>query len=484
MRNFIFGRSGINLFSNLSIILFIISGCAPQLKIGEQLDMVSVPEQWMVLDMEGVRSELSWLDGDEFKDLSMIVMLAFENNPDLRVSANRLNTAIAQQQITSGTRGVTGNLSSGATRTGDFESGTADKQIFSLRGGLAWEADVWGRLASDNAAAQQNVLAVKNDLEYARISLATRTAQRWFDVTESIMQYNLLELNLSKLTQAKDLVNSRYARGLVDVLDVLQLDTNLATARSNIANQRLTITERMRILEVLIGAYPSGNIQKGVSLPSLNKEILLGIPSDMLASRPDIVASKNRVFEANYDLNFAKKALYPSLSISGSTTANGDEIADIVDIDRLVWSVVGNLVQPVFDGGRRRQQVIISEINLDSILAGYLKTVLNAYQEAENALTAEVTLAEQEQHLNIAVERALASEDKALEQYGKGLTDILSLINVQRSRISSQQSLLRVKHRRLLNRADLHLALGGANIDNYINEIADTNQASSNQESL
>jgi outer membrane protein TolC len=221
-----------------------------------------------------------------------------------------------------------------------------------------------------------------------------------------------------------------------------------------------------------------------VSLPSLKKEILLGIPSDMLASRPDIVASKNRVFEANYDLNFAKKALYPSLSISGSTTANGDEIADIVDIDRLVWSVVGNLVQPVFDGGRRRQQVIISEINLDSILAGYLKTVLNAYQEAENALTAEVTLAEQEQHLNIAVERALASEDKALEQYGKGLTDILSLINVQRSRISSQQSLLRVKHRRLLNRADLHLALGGANIDNYINEIADTNQASSNQESL
>ena len=88
----------------------------------------------------------------------------------------------------------------------------------------------------------------------------------------------------------------------------------------------------------------------------------------------------------------------------------------------------------------------------------------------------------QEQHLNISGERALASEDKALEQYGKGLTDILSLINVQRSRISSQQSLLRVKHRRLLNRADLHLALGGANNNNYKNEFAHMNQDRSKKE--
>jgi len=149
-----------------------------------------------------------------------------------------------------------------------------------------------------------------------------------------------------------------------------------------------------------------------------------------------------------------------------------------------VWSVVGNLVQPVFDGRRRRQQVVINEVNLDSSLASYLKIVLAAYQEAENALTAEVTLAEQERHLTVAVESALASEEKALEQYGKGLIDILSLLNVQRNRISSQQSLLRVKHRRLLNRAELHLALGGQEIENYINQMAGTDQTNSIQDSL
>ncbi|MBT5073091.1 MAG: TolC family protein [Kordiimonadaceae bacterium] len=462
----------------------VISGCAGTINVDDQLNMVNAPDQWQSPDIDSINSELNWLEASEVQDLPQVVMKAFSNNPDLRVSANRLRTAMAQEQITRGARSITGDIRASTSRSGDFQSGTADNQGFSLRGGLAWEADIWGRLANDNRAAEQSVLAAKNDLEYARMSLATRTAQRWFDVTEAILQIELLELNLEKLLQAEDLVDSRYARGLVDVLDVLQIETNVATARSNIANQRQTVTERMRVLETLIGSYPTGKVPQDAELPGLGNLASMGIPANILVQRPDIVAAKNRVIEANYDLTVTKKALYPSLSISGNTTASGDELADIVDIDRLVWSVVGNLVQPIFDGSRRRQQVVINEVSLDSSLASYLKIVLAAYQEAENALTAEVTLAEQERHLTVAVESAIASEEKALEQYGKGLIDILSLLNVQRSRISSQQSLLRVQHRRLLNRADLHLALGGENIENYINQMAGTDQANSIQESL
>jgi outer membrane protein TolC len=196
------------------------------------------------------------------------------------------------------------------------------------------------------------------------------------------------------------------------------------------------------------------------------------------------MAAKDRVIGANYDLNAAKKALYPSLSISGNVTTSGNEISDIGDIDSLVWSVLGNLVQPVLDGTRRRQTVIINEVALDSSIASYLRTVLAAYEEAENALTAEATLAEQEEHLTIAVDRAEASEERALDQYSKGIVDILSLVNVQRNRISAQQSLLRVQHRRLLNRADLHLALGGEKIEEYINQMADANSTENNQGSL
>ncbi|MDG1707296.1 MAG: TolC family protein [Emcibacteraceae bacterium] len=460
------------------------ASCAPQLNVDEQLNVVAVPLAWQTPDIESVKTDLQWLGADEVNDLPTIVMQALKNNPDLRVSANRLRTSLAQQSITDGARRITGDIRVSTSRSGDFQSGTDDNQSFSLRGGLAWEADIWGRLASDSAAAEQSVLATKNDLEYARMSLATRTAQRWFDVTESVLQNDLLELNLEKLVQAQDLVDSRYARGLVDVLDVLQIETNVASARSNLASQRQTVIERMRILETLIGSYPSGRVQQDVTLPALDDLMSMGIPANMLEKRPDIMAAKNRVIGANYDLNVAKKALYPSLSVSGSTSMSGAEIEDIVDIDRLVWSVVGNIVQPVLDGSRRRNQVVINEVALDSTLANYLKTVLAAYQEAENALTAEVTLAEQEGHLTIAVERALASEEKALDQYSKGLVDILSLVNVQRNRISSQQSLLRVKHRRLLNRADLHLALGGENIENYINQMAVTNSANSTQGSL
>lgn len=459
-----------------AICAIFIAGCAPKINIDDQLQMIAAPANWHSADLVTIKSELKWLNQKDIKDLPQIVKAALDNNPDLRISANRLRTALAQQNITDGNRSITGSISASASRNGDFQSGTSDNNNFSLRGSLGWEADVWGRLANDSKAAEQSVLSFKNDLEYARMSLATRTAQRWFDVTESILQIELLELNLEKILQSQDLVDRRYRRGLVDVLDALQIETSVATARSNIASQRQTVSERMRILEVLIGTYPTGRVPQNVALPELGNAVAMGFPASILSERPDILAARNRVLEANYDLKVAKKALYPALSISGNVTAGSDNFGDIFDIDSLVWSVVGNLVQPVLDGSRRRQQVVIDEVNLDSSLANYLNIILNAFQEAEDALTAEVTLSEQEQHLLKAVASAVASEDKALEQYGKGLIDILSLLNVQRNRISSQQSLLRVQHRRLLNRATLHLALGGENIDDYINQMANNNQ--------
>ena len=150
---------------------------------------------------------------------------------------------------------------------------------------------------------------LKTILNMHVMSLVTRTAQRWFDVTEAVLQIALLEQNLERLLRAQDLVGSRYARGVADILDVLQIDTNVATARSNISSQRQTVIERMRTLEVLIGSYPSGHVPHMTELPALGDLITLGIPTNLLEKRPDIMAAKNRVTGANYDLNVAKKGI-------------------------------------------------------------------------------------------------------------------------------------------------------------------------------
>ena len=472
-------RHYIKMISLFALSPLLMTGCAQDINVDNQLDMVAVPAAWQSPDLNTIKSDLNWLKQNQWAQLPQIVIKALENNPDLRISANRLRSALAQQQITDGNRSVTGDIRVAASRNGDFQSTITDRNSFSLRGGLAWEADVWGRLANDSRASQQSVYAAKNDLDYAKMSLTIRTAQRWFDVTESILQNKLLEQNLEKILQSQDLVSSRYRRGLVGVLDVLRIETDVATARSNIASQQQTISERTRSLETLIGSYPSGLVPLDAKLPELDDVTKMGLPTTILNNRPDIMAAKNRVLEANYDLKVAKKALYPSLSISTNASASAENLRNIVDIDSLVWSVVGNIIQPVLDGGRRRQQVVINEVSLDTSLANYLKIILNAYLEAENALTAEVTLAQQQQHLLIAVDRALASEEKAMEEYAKGLIDILSLLDVQRRSISAQQSLLRVKHRRLINRATLHLALGGQNIESYINQMAQNNQENS-----
>ena len=110
--------------------------CAPNINVDDQLNLVAIPAAWQSPDMTAVRSELNWLNADEVRDLPEIVFKALENNPDLRVSANRLRTALAQQSITDGARSITGDIRVGATRSGDFERGTADNQSFSLRGAL------------------------------------------------------------------------------------------------------------------------------------------------------------------------------------------------------------------------------------------------------------------------------------------------------------------------------------------------------------
>jgi outer membrane protein TolC len=140
----------VNMIAVCSVLL---TNCAPQLNVDNQLDVLAVPSNWQSPNIEMAKAELNWLGTKEVDGLPEIVMKALSNNPDLRISANRLRTSLAQQSITDGARSITSDIRVGSSRNGDFEGGTADNQNFSLRGGLAWEADIWGRLASNSAAA-------------------------------------------------------------------------------------------------------------------------------------------------------------------------------------------------------------------------------------------------------------------------------------------------------------------------------------------
>ncbi len=185
------------------------------------------------------------------------------------------------------------------------------------------------------------------------------------------------------------------------------------------------------------------------------------LPAEVVARRPDLVALERRLLAAGFSLRQARAALYPRLSLTGSTGRLSSEVEDLLDSDLSVWSLATNLVQPVFQGGRLRAGVDLADARRRELAERYAQALLNALAEVELALVAERTLADEARALREAVVQSVAAQRLAEDRYAAGLVDFLTVLESQRDASLAQIALLAVERRRLDARVDLNLALGG-----------------------
>ena len=166
---------------------------------------------------------------------------------------------------------------------------------------------------------------------------------------------------------------------------------------------------------------------------------------------------------AGFDIDIARKNLLPRLDFSSGLNSNANALTNIFDFDSLVANILGNLTQPIFQGGRLQADIEQQEYILRQLLENYASTVLTAYLEVENALDAETHLEQQETALRISLDEANKAEERLESRYSEGLATILQLLDAQSRRISAESQLIRARKERLANRVRLHLALGGGN---------------------
>jgi len=185
------------------------------------------------------------------------------------------------------------------------------------------------------------------------------------------------------------------------------------------------------------------------------------MPTYILTQRPDLIAAERRLAQQGFQIDLAKKALRPSLSLSSSVSAGGTGLESFFDVDALVASLASNLTAPIFQGGRLQANVDIQKAILEQQLQSYIGTVLNAYLDVENALDAEKRLADIEASLLVAVEESLEAEKRIELRYTEGLATILELLDSQTRRLNAEGQLISARTERLQSRVRLHLALGG-----------------------
>ncbi len=333
---------------------------------------------------------------------------------------------------------------------------------YQLSARISWELDVWGRIRDETGAAYNEAFATLADLDGARLSVATQAAQGWYDLIEARLQRELAERTVEARSSSLRVTERRYQRGIASSLDVRLSRSQLASDQATLLQRKQQEQQASRRLEVLLGRYPSAELAAADALPVLPSLAGAGAPGDILARRPDILAAEARMEAAGLRSSAARKQLLPQLSISANVNTSGPVLADVIDPERLAGNLFSSLAQPIFQGGRLRANAKRARAQAEAAIFNYAQIVLSAYEEAENALAAEVILAGREEALRLAYEEALAGQELTERRYNSGATNIFNLLDAQTRRIVAESQYITVTSQRLRNRVQLYLAIGGS----------------------
>lgn len=408
----------------------------------------------------------------EFGDavLDAVIEEALLNNRDLSASAARLQAALTVPTIVGAAAlpQVDAGLDANRSRRlflgfpfggGGVPSSTTTTYGLSLN--VRWEVDVWGRLRSDEQAALADAEAVALLHDGARLSLVGQVSKAYFAVVEARQQLALADATAIATRQTDADVRDRFRRGLRPALDAHQAATNAANADANVAARAEQLERALRQLDLLCGRYPKGLIAGADTLPADLPAVPVGLPSELLRRRPDLVAAERHLAAAGCRVDAATAALYPRLSLTASGGRTSEELGDLVDNDFRIFSLGANLFQPLFSGGALRAEVARQEALQRESLSLYQGAVLVAFTEIESALVATAALDRRRQELVRAARSAELARDLARERWQNGLTDFLAVADGQRQAFTAQSNLITAERQRLDNRIDLFLALGG-----------------------
>lgn len=403
----------------------------------------------------------NWLRSFQSMTLDRLVDEAMQKNRTLRGAAARREEAEARARKAGANLSPTVDIVGGGSRSGPVQSGQAANS-FDLGLKVAWEIDLWGRLANDGQAASLDAIAAQSDYRFARQSLAAQIANSWFVLNGNQQQVALDREVLSIKQQTLDIVQAQVDAGLVLGVDGNVARADLARAEERLARSEGALEEAVRSVEVLLGRYPSAELAAAGTLPQLPGPTPAGLPSELLERRPDIVAQDRKVAAAFNRTEAAKAARLPRLSITGTFGGASNSLLSVLNPSNLAWSILGNLLAPVFDGGQRKADVEIATAQQEAALQDYAQAALVAFGDVETALANEDVLRKREERLRVVVSELRSGVDTLRLRYDAGQVSYLELNQVQEQWIGARDSLLKIQVERLKQRVNLHLALGGS----------------------
>lgn len=423
----------------------------------QSLAHVAVPPGWTAQGGTPGAVADAWVSTFRDAQLDALVGEALLYNLDLGVAAARVEQAAAYAKLAGSTLYPAVNLlAHGGGKGGGDGSGVSGVWLLA-----SWELDVWGRVRAEREAGRQQFEAAVADAEYARQSIAAMVAKAWVLAVEARLQGAIASEIVRSSEQAVGLARDRLRIGRGDEYDVTLAQANLETARDTARQIALAQEQALRALEMLIGRYPAATVEVANALPAWPGNVPVGLPSELLERRPDVIAAERRVATAFSRVEEAKAARLPKISLTANLSNVSSDLFVLQNHSNPVWSLGGNLMAPIFNGYALQTQVEIRTAEQKLAVAEYGRVGARAFGEVEAALSAGFAADEREAILA----RAVASNARTLElaqvRYKVGSGDLRAVLQQGVALYGARTALLRVQGERLLQRVNLHLALGG-----------------------
>ena len=432
-----------------------------------------VPGDWLgyvAADTSGAHAaDLSWQTYFRDPVLQRLIETALANNRDLRVAALRAEEARAAFRIQRADQFPAIGIGAQGARArvpGDLNVSGASVVAGEYRaevGLSSWELDLWGRVRSLKASALQRWLATEAGARAVELALIGQVADGYLGLRELDERVMLARRTVEAHEESYRIFGRRHDVGATSRLELTQVQTLLTQAQALLAQLELARANQLHALGQLLGAHP-GPLPEAAPFDEtlVLAELAPGLPSDLLASRPDIAAAEHLLRAAGADVGAARAAFFPRIALTGSWGSASAELDGLIDSGSRAWTFVPVLSLPIFDGGRRRANLALSEVRHDIRVAEYEKSVQTAFREVVDALAACRWLAEQRDVQRIALDAASERARLAQLRYDAGSATYLEVLDAQRALLAAEQQLVQARRALLSSQVALYAALGGS----------------------
>jgi NodT family efflux transporter outer membrane factor (OMF) lipoprotein len=326
---------------------------------------------------------------------------------------------------------------------------------------LSYEVDLWGRVRRTVAAAREETQATAADLATASLSLHAELAIDYFELRSADAQEEILDNTVKAYADAYQLTETRFEGGASPRSDVAQAKTQLEDAQVQDTDVTVERAAYEHAIAVLIGKPPA-EFSLAVAPLNLRPPVIpLSVPSELLERRPDIAAAERRVAEANEQIGIARAAYFPTLGLNAAAGFESTQVANLLSGPNALWAVGPQLIETLFDGGRRKATSQAAWANFDALTANYRQTTLTGFQEVEDNLAALRILDREAQQQRDATASADDWLEVSTNRYTGGVDNYLQVIIAQTTDLTNQRNEADILRRRMDASVLLIKALGG-----------------------